>query len=83
MPTLEAFQDVGDQKTRLEEAGFSGGVQAMTVQDIWKGWISRESKEDVDSLEGLDEVEEWELLASHYVVAWGWRGHGFESLNGL
>lgn len=83
MPTLEVYQEVRDQTARLTEAGFRDGVQALTVQDIWRRWISTESKEAVDSLEGLDEVEEWELLAGHYVVAWGWRGQGFEGLRGL
>jgi [phosphatase 2A protein]-leucine-carboxy methyltransferase len=81
MPTLEAYQEIRDQKTRLEEAGFSSGVEALTIQDIWRSWISTEDKETVDNLEGLDEVEEWNLLASHYVVAWGWRGNGFEGWN--
>ncbi|KAI0132105.1 S-adenosyl-L-methionine-dependent methyltransferase [Xylariales sp. AK1849] len=78
MPTLEVYKDVREQKARLEEAGFDGGVRGMTVQDVWRKWISHEEKERVHELEGLDEVEEWELLAGHYVIAWGWRGRGFE-----
>ncbi|KAK9773555.1 putative S-adenosyl-L-methionine-dependent methyltransferase [Seiridium cardinale] len=78
MPTLEVYQEIKDQKTRLKEAGFSSGVEALTMQDIWRKWISTENKEAVDNLEGLDEVEEWDLLASHYAVAWGWRGRGFD-----
>lgn len=78
MPTLEAYREVADQRARLEQAGFAGGARALTVQDVWARWVSPEDKEAVDDLEGLDEVEEWELLASHYVVAWGWRGRGFE-----
>jgi [phosphatase 2A protein]-leucine-carboxy methyltransferase len=78
MPTLEVYEEVKDQEARLQEAGFVDGTQALTVRDIWRRWVSGEDRELVDSLEGLDEVEEWELLASHYVVAWGWRGRGFE-----
>ncbi|ETS82364.1 hypothetical protein PFICI_04240 [Pestalotiopsis fici W106-1] len=78
MPTLEVYREIADQKARLRQAGFVDGAEALTVQDIWTSWISSKDKEAVDNLEGLDEVEEWELLASHYVVAWGWRGRGFE-----
>lgn len=78
MPSLEVYCEPADQETRLKEAGFQAS-KAMTVESIWKNWISSEEKERVDELEGLDEVEEWNLLADHYVVAWGWRGNGFEN----
>ncbi|GAB1319078.1 carboxy methyl transferase for protein phosphatase 2A [Madurella fahalii] len=75
MPTLEAYPTVADQTRRLrEEAGFEQ-VRCETVDAIWERWVSEGEKERVDRLEGgLDEVEEWRLLAGHYVVAWGWRG---------
>ncbi|KAI2621390.1 leucine carboxyl methyltransferase [Hypomontagnella submonticulosa] len=76
MPTLDAYQDRDKQQTRLKDAGFEM-VQSLTIGDIWRKWITEEEKERVDSLEGLDEVEEWNLLADHYTVAWGWRGDGF------
>ncbi|KAK8080473.1 S-adenosyl-L-methionine-dependent methyltransferase [Apiospora hydei] len=78
MPTLEMYREPADQETRLTEAGFQTS-KAMTVEAIWKQWVSPEEKERVDELEGLDEVEEWNLLADHYVVAWGWRGNGFQA----
>ncbi|KAK0627746.1 S-adenosyl-L-methionine-dependent methyltransferase [Immersiella caudata] len=77
MPTLEAYQAPADEERRLKEAGFEE-VRVMTVERIWQGWVSQEEKERVDGLEGLDEVEEWILLAGHYIVAWGWRGKGLE-----
>jgi [phosphatase 2A protein]-leucine-carboxy methyltransferase len=83
MPTLQVYREIADQETRLREAGFVDGARALTVQDIWTRWVPAEDKEAVDRLEGLDEVEEWELLASHYAVAWGWRGRGFEGWRGL
>ncbi|KAH8894072.1 leucine carboxyl methyltransferase [Thozetella sp. PMI_491] len=81
MPTLETFKEPADQETRLREAGFEA-VRAMTVDQIWERWVHQDEKERVDGLEGLDEVEEWKLLAGHYVVAWGWKGHGFEGWAG-
>lgn len=82
MPTLEIYKEPNDQESRLREAGLET-VRKMTTEDIWKAWISPEEKERVDGLEGLDEVEEWQLLANHYVIAWGWRGTGFGLWDGV
>jgi [phosphatase 2A protein]-leucine-carboxy methyltransferase len=76
MPTLDVYKSEEQQEARLKEAGFDQ-VKKKPVEDIWKRWISEDEKERVDRLEGLDEVEEWNLLAGHYIVAWGWRGDGF------
>lgn len=73
MPTVEVFKTPGDQEERMREAGF-GEVRWRTVDAVWEGWVGGEEKERVDGLEGLDEVEEWLLLAGHYIVVWGWRG---------
>ena len=78
MPTLEEFREPKDQESRLRTAGFES-VRQMTVDQIWEQWVSRAEKERVHELEGLDEVEEWRMLAGHYIVAWGWKGQGFSS----
>lgn len=77
MPTLEAYKEPENQERRLRDVGFEK-VETMTVDRIWERWVSQEEKERVDGLEGLDEVEEWELLAGHYIVVWGWKGEGFD-----
>lgn len=85
MPTLEIYKEPKDQEARLREAGFVAVAQ-KTVDKLWERWVSLNEKERLDGLEGLDEVEEWLLLAAHYIVAWGWRGQGFngwQSLDGL
>ncbi|KAK0743588.1 S-adenosyl-L-methionine-dependent methyltransferase [Schizothecium vesticola] len=73
MPTLDVFRTPGDQEERLRGVGFDE-VRQMTVDAVWERWVGAEEKERVDGLEGLDEVEEWLLLAGHYIVVWGWRG---------
>ncbi|KAI0387710.1 leucine carboxyl methyltransferase [Hypomontagnella monticulosa] len=77
MPTLDAYQDGFKQQDRLRNAGFET-VRSLSINDIWQVGITEQERERVDSLEGLDEVEEWDLLADHYIVAWGWRGNGFQ-----
>jgi [phosphatase 2A protein]-leucine-carboxy methyltransferase len=87
MPSLRSYKTLLDQKSRLGEHGFtyeSGGQEAETVEKIWEQWIPAPEKERVDSLEGLDEVEEWQMLARHYAVVWGWRGNsGWEGWRDL
>ncbi|KAI1420297.1 leucine carboxyl methyltransferase [Xylaria sp. FL1777] len=73
MPTLEEYTGTETQEARLRDAGFDY-VHSLTIERIWEDWISPGEKERVDNLEGLDEVEEWSLLADHYSVSWGWRG---------
>lgn len=82
MPTLEVYKQPKDQEERLRQAGFKE-VRQKTVDSIWGQWISEGERERVDGLEGLDEVEEWQLLAGHYIVAWGWKGPRLEAINGM
>lgn len=77
MPTLAAFREPLCQEERLVGAGFER-ARAVPMDRLWMGWVGEREKARVDALEGLDEVEEWNLLAGHYVVAWGSRGAGFE-----
>ncbi|KAL2889671.1 Leucine carboxyl methyltransferase 1 [Ceratocystis lukuohia] len=81
MPTLYEFKTPRDQELRLSQAGFNT-VHAETIERLWGRWVTEEEKTRVDSLEGLDEVEEWNLLADHYVIAWGWKGAGFSQWEG-
>ena len=89
MPTVQRYKTLADQASRLVELGFTeeqgkGGAMAKSIEDIWERWISAEEKERVDALEGLDEVEEWQMLARHYTVVWGWRAaNGFDGWEAL
>lgn len=77
MPTLFAYSRPKDQVTRLQAAGFEE-ARYLTIDQVWDAWVSDQEKERVNGCEGLDEVEEWKLLASHYILAWGWRGPEFQ-----
>ncbi|KAH6688063.1 leucine carboxyl methyltransferase [Plectosphaerella plurivora] len=72
LPTLTTYPTPDHEKRRLLDAGFAE-AGALTVREIWDTWFPPSEKERVDGLEGLDELEEWHMLADHYVVAWGWR----------
>ncbi|KAH6607492.1 hypothetical protein Trco_003805 [Trichoderma cornu-damae] len=77
MPSLERRRVDGEQAARLKIIGLET-TRYLTIDRIWSKWVGAEEKERVDSLEGLDEVEEWQLLAGHYIVVWSFRGDGFE-----
>lgn len=79
--TLKRYYSLGAQRQRLRLAGFEGGQGARDVHQIWSSdqWVSKSERERIEKIEWLDEVEEWKLLASHYCVAWGWRGEAFEN----
>lgn len=55
----------------------------MTIDNVWDAWVDSDEKERVDGLEGLDEVEEWKLLAGHYIVSWAYKGNGFDAIGAI
>ncbi len=73
LQTLKKFSSLSRQRERLRMSGFTSGQDAADVDFIMEKWVSDAEKERVATLEMLDEVEEWRLLAQHYCVAWGWR----------
>ncbi|KAJ6789321.1 hypothetical protein PWT90_01061 [Aphanocladium album] len=79
MPGMDRYRNAKDQIQRLRDAGF-GAAECKSVEAIWESWIDAAEKERVDQLEGLDEVEEWKLLAGHYIVVWGVKGEGLGTL---
>jgi len=81
MQTLKRYSSLQAQRERLRLAGFVDGQGARDVHQIWASndWVAATERERVERLEWLDEVEEWKLLASHYCVAWGWKGELFDS----
>jgi [phosphatase 2A protein]-leucine-carboxy methyltransferase len=73
MQTIQKYSSLTAQRQRLRIAGFEAGQGARDVLGLWKEWIDADERKRVEGLEWLDEVEEWELLARHYCVAWGWK----------
>ncbi|EHL02960.1 putative Leucine carboxyl methyltransferase 1 [Glarea lozoyensis 74030] len=63
MPTVEVYKNLADQKERISAVlgkndDDNGSSEAQTIERIWEQWVMPEEKERVDSLEGLDEIEE-------------------------
>lgn len=49
------------------------------MHTLFRDYASSETKKRLDSIERLDEVEEWDLLSRHYCVSWGLL-HGSEAI---
>jgi [phosphatase 2A protein]-leucine-carboxy methyltransferase len=79
MPTLAAYPDGATQEARLHQEAGLARAKHQTIDEIWSAWVASDEQERVNRLEGLDEVEEWGLLASHYVVVWGSQGLYFDT----
>lgn len=77
--TLKKYYSLDAQRRRLKLAGFDTGQGARDVHQIWESdsWVSKAERERIEKIEWLDEVEEWNLLASHYCVSWAWKGELF------
>lgn len=76
MQTLQKFEDLPAQRSRLREAGFSDGQNSADINFIYEKWIDKAEQQRVAKCEMLDEVEEWVMLAQHYCIAWGARDPG-------
>lgn len=89
LQTLEKYYSLEAQRQRLKMSGFATGQGARDIYQLWENndWTSERERDRIEKLEWLDEIEEWKLLASHYCIAWGWRGDVFgeawESLDGV
>ncbi|CAI7632479.1 unnamed protein product [Penicillium viridicatum] len=73
LKTLPTYASLEAQRGRFQDQGFGDGQAAADIEFIWKRWVNEDEKERVAGLEMLDEMEEWQLLARHYCIAWGWR----------
>lgn len=75
LQTLRKYGSLEAQAARMKAYGFEGSGEA-DVKTLWEVGVEKREKGRVAGLEMMDEVEEWELLASHYCVCFGWRGDG-------
>ena len=77
LQTLRKYGSLEAQAARMKAYGIASSAGA-DVNTFWENGVDAVEKDRVAGLEMVDEVEEWELLAGHYCVCWGWRGEGWE-----
>jgi hypothetical protein len=79
MPCLQVYCSIDAQMQRLLDLGFTQQRFAAHVDWLWDNWVDGAEKARINTREMLDEVEEWKLLASHYLVVWGSKRRNHQS----
>ncbi|PWN34968.1 S-adenosyl-L-methionine-dependent methyltransferase, partial [Meira miltonrushii] len=75
MPGARAFSTLSSHKDRFQiglgQSDLHGNGKGVvrTLKNVWQG-IEEEEKQRLSRLEGLDEVEELEILLAHYAISW-------------
>ena len=82
LQTLRKYGSLEAQAARMKAYGFDDS-RGMSVNEIWEKGVDEKEKERIAGLEMVDEVEEWELLAGHYCVVWGWKNGEVEKKEGV
>jgi len=72
LKTLSAYATLQQQKIRLKDCGFVAGQDAVDINFAHDHWMGQDELQRIAKLEMLDEIEEWQLLARHYCIVWGW-----------
>ncbi|KAK9240657.1 S-adenosyl-L-methionine-dependent methyltransferase [Lipomyces kononenkoae] len=74
IPTMMAFPTLQSQVSRLRGLGFKA-TAAGDLKYVHDTWVSGDEMHKINSLEILDELEEFDLLVSHYGIYWGSTAH--------
>lgn len=83
LPSLASLPTFESHWQRLRGSFQAEKWGGMEVRRWWEGRVSAEEKDRLRRVEGLDEEEEWELLAGHYGFIWGWSGRDPGALWGV
>ncbi|KAF9182441.1 hypothetical protein BGZ51_004745, partial [Haplosporangium sp. Z 767] len=71
LPGIHAYPSLKSQEERFMSRGWLA-AKAVDMNDLLAS-LSDEEMKRISSLEIFDEVEEWQLLAQHYCVAWAYQ----------
>ena len=65
---IQAFPTLQSQIQRFISTGWQN-ANAITLKQFWYAFVGEDEKMRLDALEPLDEVEEWNLILSHYCLS--------------
>ncbi|KAF9280078.1 hypothetical protein BGZ68_007520 [Mortierella alpina] len=71
LPGIHAYPSLKSQEERFLSRGWLA-AKAVDMNNLHAS-LSDEEMKRISTLEIFDEVEEWQLLAQHYCVAWAYR----------
>ena len=72
LQTLRKYGSMDAQTLRMRAYGLNR-TACTDMKTLWELYVTEDEKRRVGALEMVDEVEEWDLLASHYCVLWARR----------
>ena len=72
LQTLRKYGSLEAQTARMKAYGFDDSA-GSDMEQLWQNGVEEEERRRVGTLEMVDEIEEWKLLAAHYCVVWAWR----------
>lgn len=82
IPGFTDFPTLSSHEAKFVDVGFCADTtKACSMLDAYKGMIPDEDKVRLQSIERFDEIEEWELLMSHYSLLLGVKGEALASLS--
>ena len=67
--SLPAYPDVEAQRVRYVEEGGWDVYAGWDMLEVHGGYLDEEEVRRVERVEGLDELEEWNLIQSHYHIS--------------
>lgn len=73
VPGFTQYPDLPSHSARFIESGCDV-AHACTMLTIYNNLIPLSEKTRINRIEMLDEIEEWEMLMSHYCVSIGIKG---------
>lgn len=76
---IERYPSIEAQIERFHDLGWPW-VQGITLLDAFNGCVGSKQRLEMNAMELLDEVEEWELIMSHYCVVLAAYGDGGDSM---
>jgi tRNA wybutosine-synthesizing protein 4 len=68
VPGFEQNPSKSHHEELFTSSGWSEEVQCVTMLEAYSGLVSDEQRQRVSQLERFDEMEEWDLLMSHYCL---------------
>ena len=70
MPSIKTYHDLQTQVVRLRNCGFDMFQEGASIEWLWLNWFDEDEHLRQMKLQQVDEEEEWNLLAGHYLICW-------------
>jgi tRNA wybutosine-synthesizing protein 4 len=70
LPGIRTFPSKAAHTQLLQETGFTGCVGVHSMLEVYSRYVDKQERGRVERIEFLDELEEWNLIMSHYCLSY-------------